>query len=285
MTILITGSNGQLGSEIKAIAHLYPNLRFIFTDVAELDIVNADSVMEFCIANKVEAIVNCAAYTAVDKAETDQDLARRINVEGPANLARAAAKMGAKMIHISTDYVFNGLACVPLKPSDPIDPIGVYGRTKADGEDAVLQSGADAVIIRTSWLYSEYGANFVKTIRKYASERGQLKVVYDQVGTPTYARDLAKACLDVLSSGKPISAKGNVYHYSNEGAISWFDFAHAIVELSGIKCDIEPVDSSQFKTIARRPNYSVLDKSRIRTDFGVEIPYWRDSLRFCLSRL
>ncbi|MFT3737384.1 MAG: dTDP-4-dehydrorhamnose reductase [Breznakibacter sp.] len=285
MTTLITGSNGQLGSEIRALIPQYPAMRFIFTDVAELDITDTNAVLAFCTSHKVEAIINCAAYTAVDKAETDEALARRINVDGPANLAKVAAKVGAKMVHISTDYVFNGRANAPLKETDAIDPVGVYGQTKADGEKAVLSSGADAVVVRTSWLYSEYGTNFVKTIMKYGRERGHLKVVFDQVGTPTYACDLAKACLDVLSTEGEISARGDIYHYSNEGAISWFDFAHAIVELSGIACSIEPVGSKQFPTPARRPNYSVMDKARIKADFGLKVPYWRDSLKVCIEKL
>jgi dTDP-4-dehydrorhamnose reductase len=285
MNILITGSNGQLGNEIRTLSVQYPQMMFIFTDVAELDITNLDNVISFCTDKKVQAIINCAAYTAVDKAESDEALAHRINVDGPANLARTAAKVGAKVIQISTDYVFNGLSNVPLKESGAIDPIGVYGRTKADGETAVLTSGADAIVIRTSWLYSTFGGNFVKTIRKYGAERGHLKVVFDQVGTPTYARDLAKACLDILAGNDKISAQGNIYHYSNEGAISWFDFAHAILSLSGITCTIEPVDSSQFPTPARRPNYSVMDKGKIKADFGLTIPYWYNSLKDCISAL
>jgi len=285
MNVLITGSNGQLGSEIRQVSKSYPQFQFIFTDVAELDITDEKAVTDFIKQNKVNAIINCAAYTAVDKAESDALLASKINEIGPRNLAKAAAKVNAKMIQISTDYVFNGLSYIPLKEVDAIDPIGVYGRTKVDGENAVLQSGADAIVIRTSWLYSSFGNNFVKTIRKYGSERGQLKVVFDQVGTPTYARDLAKACLDILASNDVISAKGNIYHYSNEGAVSWFDFAHAIIELFDIQCDIEPVDSSQFQTVARRPNYSVLDKSKIKADFGIKIPYWRHSLKDCIALL
>lgn len=285
MNVLITGSNGQLGSEIRQLSNSYPQFQFIFTDVAELDITDEKAVEDFIKINQINAIVNCAAYTAVDKAESDTLLAAKINETGPKNLALAAAKANAKMIQISTDYVFNGFSYIPLKEIDAIDPIGVYGQTKVDGENAVLHSGADAIVIRTSWLYSSFGNNFVKTIRKYGSERGQLKVVFDQVGTPTYARDLAKACLDILASNEVISAKGNIYHYSNEGAISWFDFAHAIVELSGIQCDIEPVDSSQFQTVARRPNYSVLDKSKIKSDFKIDIPYWKSSLKKCISLL
>lgn len=285
MNILITGSNGQLGSEIRQLSNVYPQVHFIFTDVAELDITDENAVADFIQLNQVNAIVNCAAYTAVDKAESDTELAARINEIGPRNLANAASTVQAKMIQISTDYVFNGLSYLPLKETDVIDPIGVYGQTKVDGEKAVLQSGADAIVIRTSWLYSSFGNNFVKTIRKYGSERGQLKVVFDQVGTPTYARDLAKACLDILATNEVISAKGNIYHYSNEGAVSWFDFAHAIVELSDFQCDIDPVDSSQFQTVARRPNYSVLDKSKIKADFGLKIPYWRESLKECIALL
>jgi dTDP-4-dehydrorhamnose reductase len=285
MNVLVTGSNGQLGSEIRQLVGFYPQLKFIFTDVAELDITNEQDVKSFVAIQKIEAIINCAAYTAVDKAESDNLLATKINELGPRNLANAAAEVDAKMIQISTDYVFNGLSYVPLKESDPIDPIGVYGKTKADGEKAVNESGADAIVIRTSWLYSTFGNNFVKTIRKYGVERGHLKVVFDQVGTPTYARDLAKCCLDIITSSTKISEKGNIYHYSNEGAISWFDFAHAIIELSGIECTIEPVDSSQFVTAARRPNYSVMDKGKIKADFGIKIPYWRESLKECITLL
>ena len=285
MNLLITGSNGQLGNEIKALAANYPACHFIFTDVAELDITNAEAVTDFFKREAINAVINCAAYTAVDKAETDVELASLINATGPANLARAAKVVNAKMIQVSTDYVFNGTSNVPLKETDATDPIGVYGSTKADGEQAVLSSGCDAIVIRTSWLYSTYGNNFVKTIRKYGAERGQLKVVFDQVGTPTYAHDLAKCCLDIITSNEKISDKGNVYHYSNEGAISWFDFAHAIIELSGIQCDIEPVDSAQFVTAAKRPNYSVMDKTRIKADFGISIPYWRQSLERCIQLL
>ena len=285
MNLLITGSNGQLGNEIRTLASQYNSVNFIFTDVAELDITNASAVNQFCSEHQIEGIINCAAYTAVDKAESDVELASRINEIGPANLANAAKTLDAKMIQVSTDYVFNGYSYVPLKESDAIDPIGVYGKTKADGETAVISSGADAIVIRTSWLYSSFGNNFVKTIRKYGSERGQLKVVFDQVGTPTYARDLAKCCLDIITGTDRISAKGNIYHYSNEGAISWFDFAHAIIEISEIECAIEPVDSSQFQTAARRPNYSVMDKSKIKSDFNTIIPYWRDSLKECISLL
>ena len=285
MNLLITGSNGQLGNEIKALAANYPACQFIFTDVNELDITNAEAVTDFFKREAIHAVINCAAYTAVDKAETDAELASLINATGPANLAHAAKAVDAKMIQISTDYVFNGTSNVPLKETDATDPIGVYSRTKVDGEHAVLLSGSDAIVIRTSWLYSTYGNNFVKTIRKYGAERGQLKVVFDQVGTPTYAHDLAKCCLDIITNNEKISAKGNVYHYSNEGAISWFDFAHAIIELSGIQCAIEPVDSSQFVTAAKRPNYSVMDKTRIKADFGISIPYWRQSLERCIQLL
>lgn len=285
MNLLITGSNGQLGNEIRTLATKYPSITFIFTDVAELDITNAEAVIDFFKRQPIHAVINCAAYTAVDKAETEVELAALINATGPANLARAAQSLGARMIQISTDYVFNGQTNVPLKETDPTDPIGVYGRTKADGEQAVLASGADAIVIRTSWLYSSFGNNFVKTIRKYGAERRQLKVVFDQVGTPTYARDLAKCCLDIITTNEKISAKGNVYHYSNEGVISWFDFAHAIIELSGIQCAIEPVDSSQFVTAAKRPNYSVMDKSRIKADFNISIPYWKQSLESCIQLL
>lgn len=285
MNLLITGSNGQLGNEIKILAANYPTCHFIFTDVAELDITNAEAVTDFFNRHHIHAVINCAAYTAVDKAETDVELASLINVAGSANLAHAAKVVDAKMIQVSTDYVFNGTSNVPLKETDATDPIGVYGRTKADGEQAVLSSGCDAIVIRTSWLYSSFGNNFVKTIRKYGLERGQLKVVFDQVGTPTYAHDLAKCCLDIITSNEKISDKGNVYHYSNEGAISWFDFAHAIIELSGIQCAIEPVDSAQFVTAAKRPNYSVMDKTRIKADFGISIPYWRQSLERCIQLL
>ncbi len=285
MNILVTGSNGQLGNEIKQLGSQYPNFKFNFTDVAEMDITNQTSVMSACEANKIDAIINCAAYTAVDKAESDEALCAAINATGVANLVAYCEKVSAKLVHVSTDYVFNGENFRPIIESDPIHPMGVYGQTKAEGEQHVLESKADAIVIRTSWLYSSFGANFVKTIRKYAIERGQLKVVFDQIGTPTYAADLAKTILEILSNNESISTKGRLYHYSNEGVASWYDFAKAIVKQSDIPCVIEPVESTQFPTPAKRPHYSVLNKSKIKADFDIEIPYWMDSLKKCIAIL
>ena len=281
MNILITGANGQLGNSIRKIAAKYPSYHFLFTDIPEVDITDIALLEQLIRANNIEAIINCAAYTAVDKAETDIESAKKINVDGPRNLATAARKANIKLIHVSTDYVFNGKNNLPLKETDPTDPIGVYGMTKLEGEIAVKESGCDSLIIRTAWLYSEFGGNFVKTMLRLGKEKEELSVVYDQVGTPTYATDLAVVLLDLLQKG---FSGHTLYHYSNEGVISWYDFAKTIFDLSGIRIKLNAIESSEYPTPAQRPAYSVLSKKKIR-DAGIQVPYWRESLIECLKYL
>lgn len=281
MNILVTGGNGQLGNSIKKISSDYPQHTFFFTDVPEVDITNLNLLDRLMEEKSVDAIINCAAYTAVDKAESDVALAESINVAGPKNLAEAAKKRGAKLIHVSTDYVFNGTANEPLKEEAQTDPIGVYGRTKLAGEQAVKDSGCDALVIRTAWLYSEFGNNFVKTMLRLGREREQLGVVFDQVGTPTYAPDLAVAIMTLLEKG---FSGFDLYHFSNEGVISWYDFTKAIFRLENINIMLNPIESCEYPTPAKRPAYSVLNKKKIKAA-GVSVPYWEDSLRVCLKEL
>ena len=287
MKVLITGSNGQLGSEIKELASDYENLECVFKDLPELDICDAEVLNTFIIDQQINAVINCAGYTAVDKAEEEALIAQKVNSEGVLNLANALKKVDGKLIHISTDYVFDGNHSQPYKESDPVNPIGVYGQTKRAGELAVLNSSIDAIVIRTSWLYSMYGNNFVKTMLRIGNNKKSIQVVSDQLGTPTYAKDLAKTCLDILSDAGStnISKKGSLYHYSNEGVTSWYDFATAIMEISNIDCKVIPIETKDYPTEARRPMYSVLDKSKIKSDFKVTIPHWRDSLANCIKKI
>ena len=287
MKVLITGSNGQLGSEIKDLASDYENLECVFKDLPELDICDT-KMLTTCIVDKnINVVINCAGYTAVDKAEENPEIAEQVNSKGVLNLVNALKKVDGKLIHISTDYVFNGNHSQPYKESDPVSPVGVYGETKRAGELAVLNSSIDAIVIRTSWLYSVYGNNFVKTMLRLGNDKESIQVVFDQVGTPTYARDLAKTCLDILSDAGStnISKKGKIYHYSNEGVTSWYDFAIDIMEISNIDCNIIPIETKDYPTKAIRPLYSVLDKSKIISDFKVIIPHWRDSLANCLKKI
>ncbi len=281
MNILVTGANGQLGSSIRKISGNYKNNNFLFTDMPEVDITNVDVLRDLVKKNNINAIVNCAAFTAVDKAESCVDLATKINVDGPKNLAAVAKEFGARLVHISTDYVFGGKSCLPLKETDKPAPIGVYGRTKRLGEAEVEMSGCDAIVIRTAWLYSEYGANYVKTMLRLGKEKDHLNVVFDQVGTPTYATDLAVAIMTLLEKG---FSGFELYHFSNEGVISWYDFTKAIFEIAGIKTPVGAIESFEYPTAAERPSYSVLNKRKIK-DAGVEVPYWRDSLKKCLDIL
>lgn len=271
--IMITGAKGQLGRELTA---LLPDA--ILTDVDTLDITDLDAVKAFVADNAVETIINCAAYTAVDRAEDDAELAAKINVLGPENLA----KCGAKLIHVSTDYVFDGQGHCPYRESDATKPVSVYGRTKLAGEEAVLANADVAVVIRTAWLYSGYGNNFVKTMRRLGAERPSLNVVSDQIGTPTFAADLAAAIVKILPQLS--KDKRGVYHFTNEGVCSWYDFALKIMQLSGLECAVNPIPSSAYPTKATRPFYSVLDKSKIKETFGVQIPHWEDGLVRCLNR-
>lgn len=283
MNILVTGSAGQLGHSLRDIAADSAN-RYIFTDVAELDITDKSAIICMMEAEKVNMVINCAAYTNVDKAEDDFDTANLINNTAVRNLAEACKQFGATLIHVSTDYVFDGSSNIPYTEDMPLAPLGVYGVTKLHGEQAVQESGCDYIIIRTSWLYSEYGKNFVKTMMMLTEERETLNVVFDQAGTPTYAGDLARVIYNIVENNK---YKGNngIYHFSNEGVCSWYDFAHEISELARTECDIRPCHSNEFPSKVNRPHYSVLDKTKIKTTFGLTIPYWKDSLRVCISNL
>ena len=276
MNILVTGANGQLGMEMRNVSAGSAD-RYIFTDVAELDITDADAVDRVIASEKVDVIVNCAAYTNVDKAEEDEQTADLINHRAVAILASAAAKYGATLIHISTDYVFDGLSCVPYKEDDATSPTGAYGRTKLAGEHAVIESGCRYLIIRTAWLYSPYGKNFVKTMMKLTAEEGSINVVFDQVGTPTCAADLAALIYKVITE-RMLDRQG-VYHFSNEGVCSWYDFAVEIRDLCGNTCDIRPCHSDEFLSRVRRPSYSVLDKTKVKNIFGINIHHWKKSLR------
>jgi dTDP-4-dehydrorhamnose reductase len=284
MKILVTGSNGQLGNEIRELSSDFPNLNFLYTDIEELDITSEIEVNKFFEVNKPDAIINCAAYTAVDKAESDEKLAFLINDTAVGILARVTSDINALFIHISTDYVFDGTAHLPYQESDKRNPVSAYASTKYAGELAVEKYATKAIILRTSWLYSAFGGNFVKTILKYGKERGVLNVVSDQIGTPTYARDLARTILTIIPKAEKIKGV-EIYHYSNEGVASWYDFAKAIVEISGINCIINPIGTKDYPLPAKRPFYSVLDKSKIKVKFKTEIPYWRDSLKHCLQRI
>ena len=281
--VLVTGASGQLGSEIRQISSAYP-LEFIFTDVAELDITDREAVWSYFQTNQVDAVVNCAAYTAVDRAETEAELADKVNHLAAKYLAEAAKEFNAKFVHISTDYVFDGESFQPYEADSTPNPQSIYGVTKLAGEQAVLaQKLSDSIVIRTSWVYSSFGNNFVKTMRRLAAERTELNVVADQIGTPTYARDLARCILDILPSLS--NSQTAVYHYSNEGVCSWYDFATAVMELSGLPCQVNPIPSSDYPTPAKRPYYSVLSKTKIKNEFEIKINHWRISLQQCLADL
>lgn len=282
MNILVTGANGQLGNEMQRVAMLSAH-HYTFTDVDTLDICDLDAVRAMVAQVKADVIVNCAAYTNVDKAETDSECADRINHLAVNNLAVAACEADATLIHISTDYVFPGTSSTPYNEDCPTQPLGVYGATKLAGELAVKASGCKYIIIRTAWLYSVYGNNFVKTMRRLTAERPTLNVVFDQVGTPTYAGDLADVIATIINDKKLCHT--GVYHFSNEGVCSWYDFAVAIASLSGNDCLIKPILSEDYPTAAARPHFSVLDKAKIRNTFGVTIPHWYASLVKCINQL
>lgn len=286
INILVTGANGQLGSELRELSELYPNFRFTFTDVAELDITNIDALDNFFAAGKFDFVINCAAYTAVDAAETNRDLCYKLNVVAVSYLVEMAQKYNAFLIQVSTDYVFDGTKNTPYVEDDVPIPSSIYGSTKRDAEKQIIFSDINAVIIRTAWLYSTYGKNFVKSMIKYCTERDEMNVVFDQVGTPTYARDLAKAILDIIPQLEKVQKPFNeLFHYSNEGVCSWFDFTKHIVNQLGIECKVNPIRSADYPTAAQRPAFSVLDKSKIKKTFGIDVPYWTDSLDFMLNKL
>ena len=280
--ILITGANGQLGNEMRVLSAENPEYTYFFTDVAELDICNEQAVMDFVKANGIQTIVNCAAYTAVDNAEDNVELCTRLNADAVGYLAKSAEANGAEFIQISTDYVFDGTAHVPYRETDPTCPNSVYGSTKLEGERNALTYCSRAMVIRTAWLYSTFGNNFVKTMIRLGKERESLGVIFDQVGTPTYARDLARAIFEAIRQG----VVPGVYHFSNEGVCSWYDFTKAIHRLAGItSCVVKPLHTSEYPTKAKRPHYSVLDKTKIKKIYNIEIPYWMESLAECVSQM
>ena len=293
MNILVTGSNGQLGNEMRIVSRDSAD-RYVFTDVTDfpgnetvyLDITDVDAVRAAVAEYDIDVIVNCAAYTNVDKAETDVDTCRLLNAKAPENLAVAIREKGGLLIHISTDYVFGGVVYdAPLNEDTPTSPTGVYGLTKLEGEEMIRRSGCRHIIIRTSWLYSEFGRNFVKTMLALTSSKPSLKVVNDQTGTPTYALDLASAIFDIIENRKAEDREG-IYHYSNEGVCTWYEFARTIAEYAGnVECEISPCTSEEYPSPVRRPSYSVLDKTRIKKAFGMSVPHWTDSLKKCLNNI
>ena len=280
--ILVTGANGQLGMELQQLAKAYPLFEFIFTTREEMPLDNPEAISNFIAKHQPQYFVNCAAHTAVDKAESEKELAYQINAEAPGIIAKACKENNVQLIHISTDYVFNGTGTVPYKESDATDPVNLYGDSKLQGEKKVMEFNPDAIIIRTAWVYSEFGKNFVKTMLRLMADKDQISVVGDQSGTPTYAADLAEAILQIISSQQWTPG---IYHFSNEGNITWYDFAVAIKELSGSNCKVNPITTSQYPTPAKRPGYSVLDKTKIKETFGITIPPWRDSLAVCLDKI
>lgn len=286
MNILVTGANGQLGHEMQRMAKS-SNHNYIFTDVADgyekLDITNLEDIRETVKKNDVDIIVNCAAYTNVDKAESDYDTANLINNTAAGNLAAAMKEVGGTLIHISTDYVFQGDRNTPCQEDWTTNPLGVYGKTKLAGEKAIEATGCNHIIIRTAWLYSQWGKNFVKTMQSLTASHDTLKVVFDQVGTPTFAGDLADVIAHIINSGQ--TDKTGIYHFSNEGVCSWYDFAKLICKLSGNTCDINPCYSEEFPSPVKRPHFSVLDKKKIKETFGIKVPYWTDSLEVCIKQL
>ena len=284
MNILVTGANGQLGREMQRLGAVSPN-NYIFTDVEQLDITNADAVMYVAKHYSIDAIINCAAYTNVDKAENDEAAAELINATAVGNLARAMKEVDGTLFHISTDYVFGREGNTPRTEEMPLEPLGVYGRTKLNGEMAIAESGCKALIFRTSWLYSEFGNNFLKTMLRLTAEKETLNVVFDQVGTPTYAGDLALAIFSIIEAGV-YSGNEGTYHFSNEGVCSWYDFAVEIANAAGnTSCRITPCHSSEFPSPVTRPSYSVLDKTKIKETFDIDIPYWKESMEYCIKRI
>ena len=282
MNILITGCNGQLGNEMQLLEKDNPQHNYFNTDVAELDITNEEAINRFVEDNQIDGIVNCAAYTAVDKAEENQELCMKLNATAPEYLARAIERRGGWLIQISTDYVFDGTNHTPYVETDSVCPNSTYGRTKLAGEQAAQQACSRTMIIRTAWLYSTFGNNFVKTMIRLGNEKPELGVIFDQIGTPTYARDLAVAIFAAINQGM----KSGIYHFSNEGVISWYDFTKAIHRIAGITtCHVRPLHTSEYPTPAARPHYSVLDKTKIKQDYGIVIPYWEESLRECMAKL
>lgn len=282
MNILITGANGQLGNETRIVAEQFPQHNYFFTDVDTLDITDKNALLAFTNENSISCIVNCAAYTAVDRAEDDEALCHKINALAVQNLAEVAAAQNALIIHVSTDYVFDGTAHKPYTEDLRVCPTNVYGRTKLLGEELLMKACPNAIVVRTSWLYSAFGNNFVKTMMRLGAERDSLNVIFDQVGTPTYAADLAQAIFAIIATEHPQSG---IYHYSNEGVCSWYDFTVAILKNARISCQVNPIESSAYPVRTPRPHYSVLNKAKIKSTFHIEIPHWETSLVQCIKRL
>ncbi len=282
MNVLVTGANGQLGNEMRLMAQNSSH-HYIFTDVEELDITDINDILQTVKEKEIQIIVNCAAYTNVDKAENDFDIANALNNIAVGRLANVAKAQNATLIHISTDYVFNGNNHIPYTEDDITDPIGVYGKTKLAGEETIKKVGCNYIILRTAWLYSKWGNNFVKTMQKLTLEKDSLSVIFDQIGSPTYAKDLAHA-ISLIIERNMLNQQG-IYHYSNEGVCSWFDFAKEICELSGHNCNITPIHSQDYPSKVTRPHYSVLDKTKFKETFGSPVPYWKDSLKKCINEL
>ncbi|MDP4209952.1 MAG: dTDP-4-dehydrorhamnose reductase [Bacteroidota bacterium] len=282
--ILITGANGQLGNEFRKLSINHSDWEFTFTDVDNLDITNFSALESLCNQNQFNYIVNCAAYTAVDKAENDLELATKLNRDAVKNLATVAAQIDAVLIHVSTDYVFNGMACTPYTEDLSVSPTSAYGRTKAQGEEEALKYNK-SLVIRTAWLYSTFGNNFVKTMLRLGSDRPEISVVFDQIGTPTYAEDLASAILSIIQNTNTNGAKPGIYHFSNEGVCSWYDFAWEIQNFAQTRCIVKPIESKDYPTPAKRPAFSVFNKSKIKSTFNIDIPYWKTSLYKCLNSL
>ena len=282
MNILVTGCNGQLGNEIQLLEKSNSGHIFFNTDVTELDITDEDAINKFVEKNNIDGIINCAAYTAVDKAESNEPLCHKLNATAPGYLAAAMGQRGGWMVQVSTDYVFDGTNHTPYTETDPTCPDSVYGRTKLCGERLVQQHCANAMIVRTAWLYSTFGNNFVKTMIRLGKEKTELGVIFDQIGTPTYARDLAVAIMTAVNKG----IVPGIYHFSNEGVISWYDFTKAIHRIAGINgCEVRPIHTTEYPTPAKRPHYSVLDKTKIKDTYNIKVPYWEESLAECISQL
>lgn len=282
MNILITGCNGQLGNEMQLLEKENPQHQYFNTDVAQLDITNPEAIEEFVNNNAIDIIVNCAAFTAVDKAESSQELCHLLNAKAPEYLAAAVAKRGGYLVQVSTDYVFDGTNHIPYTEDEATCPNSVYGSTKLEGEKLAMAACANTMIIRTAWLYSTFGNNFVKTMIRLGQEKPELGVIFDQIGTPTYAGDLAAAIMAAINHG----IVPGIYHFSNEGVISWYDFTKAIHRIAGItSCHVKPLHTAEYPTPAARPHYSVLDKTKIKQTYGIEIPYWEESLEKCVAKL
>ena len=282
MNILITGCNGQLGNEMQLLEKENPQDQYFNTDVAQLDITNPEAIEEFVNNNAIDIIVNCAAFTAVDKAESSQELCHLLNAKAPEYLAAAVAKRGGYLVQVSTDYVFDGTNHTPYTEDEATCPNSVYGSTKLEGEKLAMAACANTMIIRTAWLYSTFGNNFVKTMIRLGQEKPELGVIFDQIGTPTYAGDLAAAIMAAINHG----IVPGIYHFSNEGVISWYDFTKAIHRIAGItSCHVKPLHTTEYPTPAARPHYSVLDKTKIKQTYGIEIPYWEESLEKCIAKL